>query len=283
MGHVYLPGDEWDTGQFPSALAIGDSWIHYPVNNLMSAVVNHPLIFNDHDKVQVVGKNGALLQEFVGAGTHAAQLRHFLAPGFGSWSEFYISAAGNDAVDYKLCLRDNCGAARLPEDCFDESGLRSFLGTISTALVALIHQIRLCYQSAPIFLNGYAYPVPDGRGFLNFGPWLKPAMDRSRVPQDLHFRIGLAKILIDQLNDEVLAVAAAKDGRVVCIKSRDALSDFTPGYTDDWANELHPTMGGFDRIADQCWIDTLAEFGIAQKRPPRTAAQATRPMNTAAG
>jgi len=262
MGHVYLPGDQWEPGNFPAGLAIGDSWFWYPFNNLLASLVNHPRISDDHSAIQMIGYDGALLQEFIGSGKYADTLKHYLDPKFGSFSEFYISAAGNDAVDYHLCLRNNCGAAQTPQDCFDPTGMNDFLATISTALVAVIHQIRWSYPNAPIFLNGYDYPVPDGRGFLNLGPWLKPALDNARVPSDMHFRIGATQILIDRLNDDVLVKLAAANPNVIHIESRGTLSHYLPSYTNDWANELHPTVNGFSCIVNNCWIEPLSNFGI---------------------
>jgi hypothetical protein len=108
-----------------------------------------------------------------------------------------------------------------------------------------------------VIVHGYAYPVPDGRGFWGGawflpGPWLEPGFRRKGYAQ-LPANTQVMKQLIDAFNvmlDGLVSdlVAAGKDVRYVDL--RPFLSNGAD-YKKDWANELHPTGDAFRRVAAQ--------------------------------
>jgi hypothetical protein len=268
---IYLPSNPqgWYDGA-PPILAIGDSWFWYPKNNILAAL--EPYLKTEYGKVQLEGFDGAELQEYVGAGKYAGFVSNMLSfsnrMGF---NVFLISGSGNDAVDYSLALKSDCTGINTPEDCFDPQGLSDFLRKISCALGALIHEIRWTYQDLPqqdrpIFINGYDYPVPDGRpftvgAFQVMGPWLQPAMNHALVAQNMDLRKAIMRSLIDKLND-LFDSFAQHNPDVVHIDSRGTLSS-GEDYQDDWDNELHPTFSGFTKIVEKHWVPVLRQWGIA--------------------
>ncbi|WP_342119326.1 hypothetical protein [Pseudoduganella sp. OTU4001] len=270
MGRVYGPNDFEEPGEFCSALAIGDSWFWYPNNNILQTLVRHQHTSGDHANIRRVGYNGALLQDYIGSGRYAKEVRHWLSPNFNDgFSEFYISGAGNDAVDYKLALKPNCTGITTPSACIDQAGMDELLRKVSEALGALIHNIRWAYRNdsltRPIFIHGYDYPTPDNRGAgFASGPWLAPAMDAKFVAQDMALRFGIMKILIDRLNDEVFSQFDSDDNEIYHIDSRGTLKHFPDNHKTDWTNELHPTSAGFRKIFERHWLPVLAEHGIAK-------------------
>ena len=214
---------------------------------------------------------GALLQEYSGAGKFANDVAHWLSPNFNQgFSEFYISGAGNDAINYHLALKPDCKGLSTPSNCIDPEGMDTLLRVTSEALGALIHNIRWAYRNdvlqRPIFVHGYDYPVPDNRGFdigiYKSGPWLAPAMNDRNVDQDIGLRFGITKILIDRFNDEVFAQFDSPDNEIVHIDSRGTLSHDPMNYQDDWTNELHPTNSGFSKIFETHWVPELTKYGI---------------------
>jgi len=278
MAHIYKPEEGWnaDTG-FPSALAIGDSWFWYVNNNMLGTLVNHRQVFPDHSNIQLVGYNGARLSDYVGTGKYADTVAHFLRPGFvEGFSEFYISGAGNDAVDYRLALRDHCPPGTDAAGWIDPEQMTTMLHALEQALVRLIAAIRMATQDRavqpPIFVHGYDHPIPDGRGFqfglIHSGPWLAPAMDLRGVPHDLELRRTIAARLIDRLNDDLLEPLARRTPGLVYIDSRRVLPDDAASYRDYWANELHPTNAGFRRIFETKWLPPLIAHGIARADRP---------------
>jgi hypothetical protein len=270
---VYQKGEQWESGEFPAILAVGDSWFWYPKNNLLEALSRHPRLSRDFRHIQAVGYSGALLQRYVGGGSLAGDVAYNLSLNIRRhYNVFMISGAGNDAIDYQLALAGSCHGITEPEQCFDPVGLDALLETISRAMGALIHDIRWAYKNEqtmvrPIFIHGYDYPVPDGRGFMmgpvTSGPWLKPALDKVGLDPDLQFRIEVTRLLIDRLND-LLALFENPANDVAYIDTRGVLRN-DRNYHKDWDNEMHPTWSGFRKIVDQRWIPELARWGIARE------------------
>jgi hypothetical protein len=270
---IYKPGEDWNPGEFAGILAIGDSWFWYPKNNILEAVIEHPALKDDYRNFQMLGYNGAPINQYVGAGKYAAAFQNELKP---SSSQFYsavlISGGGNDAIDYKLALKVDCSGLSAANDCLDPDGRDGLLRDISGSLGLMIHDIAWAFgkqnRMADVFIHGYDYPVPDGRGFallgLNAaGPWLKPALDGAGVAADNpQLRIAICRLLIDQLNTMFARFDSPSQG-IHYIDSRGVLRQ-DANYRQDWDNEMHPTFSGFEQIVDQRWIPILRREGYAK-------------------
>jgi hypothetical protein len=266
---IYLPTDNWEPGEFPAILAIGDSWFWYPRNNLLQALVAHKRLKDPFRFIQMLGYNGAKLEEYV-FGRHAKQVEKHLSAGFRTaYSAILISGAGNDAVDYKLALKKSCAGMTSAADCVDEGTMTDFLGRLAAALSALVQRISVAYagsQRPDIFLHSYDYPIPDGRGFkladLKItGPWLASAMNTRRVEDDMPLRREICRILIEHIA-AMYEDFAKQHERVYFVRSNGCLA--SSNYKKDWDNELHPSADGFKRVVDQCWIPVLAQHGYAR-------------------
>lgn len=267
---IYLPSETWEPDMPATMLAIGDSWFWYPRNNVLQALVAHKRLKDPYRVIQMLGYNGAKLEEYV-FGRFAKQVEKHLSPGFRTaYSAILISGAGNDAVDYKLALKRSCAGLSTGAECIDEATMTDFLGRLSAALGALVQRITVAYAGAQrpdIFLHSYDYPVPDGRGFKIVdqlkvsGPWLQPAMSGRKVDDVMPLRKEICRILIDRLA-AVYEDFANRNERVYFIRSTGCLK--SPDYEKDWDNELHPSAHGFKRVVDKCWIPVLAQHGYAR-------------------
>jgi len=274
---IYNATDAWNPGEFPAILAIGDSWFWYPRNNLLEAIARcGDQLYDGYQHMVRIGRNGALMIDYVDLpgrpGRYAADLNANLDPAvLKYYSVLLISGAGNDAVDYKLCVKQGCGAFTRPEDCIDPAGLQRFITDVTRDLGILLHETIAAFhglgRSPKVILHGYDYAVPDGRGFTLTGipvtgPWLKPVLDTCGVNPDLGFRSQVVRLLIDRLNATFAQYADAQSG-IYFVDSRGTL-DSGANYTADWDNELHPTASGFDRIVRQRWLPVLRQAGIAR-------------------
>lgn len=272
---IYIPHQSWNDTEFPCILAIGDSWFWYPKNNVVQALVAHPKLRDECRNVQLLGQNGAKLSDYV-FGRYAHDLLFELQPrNFQYYSVVLVSGAGNDAVDYSLALRDDCSAIQAPEDCIDPVGMGNLLADIRRSVTTLFHQLEYACAQSPhqypieVFLHGYDYPVPDGRGFglagLKItGPWLRPALDRAKVKADPELRKAICKQLISELVDTFTALCQYASPNILphFIDSRGTL-DSGGAYQADWDNELHPTWSGFHKVVDRCWIPAFQQRNLA--------------------
>ena len=270
---IYGSGQDWPPGFFASILAIGDSWFWYPENNLLESLIAHPRLRDEYRSIQLLGFNGARLDEYVN-GRYAPEFRRQLQRDYSQYYRgVFISGAGNDAIKYHLALKQNCTGLDDAGECVDPAGMDQLLQGLASDLEALIDRVSAAIAAqnriVDLFIHGYDYVIPDGRGFasgtvLHQGPWLKPAMDTCLVVDDFPERKDICRNLIDRLN----GVFAGFDGQakagcqVHYIDSRGTLLS-GGDYRTDWANEIHPTRRGFDKVVDAKWIPRLRQFGFA--------------------
>lgn len=268
---IYAPGQPWNPTEFAAILAIGDSWFWYPNNNLLTAIANHPKLLDPFRNIQMLGYVGAKLDDLV-FGKYADEFKREMSPlNSQYYSAVFVSGAGNDAVDYGLCLQADCRPFDTAEKCISPDGMDSFLKEMSRAITTLLHDVswNIAQQKrqVDVFIHGYDYPVPDGRGFAGttiIGPWLKPAMDKAGVQNNDGLRQDICRILIDQLNTMLTNFdkQTLPGCRMHYIDSRGTLRTGEQ-YQTDWANEMHPTPTGFNTIVDHKWIPVLAALGYA--------------------
>lgn len=116
----------------------------------------------------------------------------------------------------------------------------------------------------PIFVHGYDYPWPDGRGVLDLpgwkiGPWFEDSFNHKNYrldsPNGLGVRHDIVKQFIDALNLLLQGFAQKYAGKVFYVDLRGTLAS-----RDDWANELHPGNDGFAALANK--IDAALQANI---------------------
>ncbi len=164
---------------------------------------------------------------------------------------FFFSGGGNDLAGVELASYLNhkdSGEGVLRGAMLDFVFGDFFIKSYNT----LIRKVRAVKPGIPIFLHGYDYAIPDGRGVVNTslftwkGPWLRPALVEKRYISPQEGR-DILHAVMDRFNDALRQIAAANDN-VHYIDLRGTLRD-DASYKDDWANELHPTSDGFMRVA----------------------------------
>lgn len=268
QGRVYRPGESPAAHEpRPAGLALGDAWFWHGEQTLLQSLVDHPAIAPGHAAIRLLGFNGARLNEYAGDGALSGVIRMHLTPNL-RFSEFYLGGFANDALEHRWALRDDCARAGAPEACVSPERLDRLLYHVHEGLAGIIRAIRWAYRKTtllqPIFLNGYGYPVPDGRSFVNdHGGPVTALMDEARVDPNLHYRAALMRHLIDAVNDEVLASFHDPLARVIHVDGRGILAHEPPGYLDDWDTETYPSARGFHKLIERAWLPRLRPFGIA--------------------
>jgi hypothetical protein len=255
MGHIYW--NEYfrllDSSETVDVLAIGDSWFHYPFNNLITPLyeaLERPTIF-------VIGENGARADELC-AGAWVANLSRMLV-GYPAIRLVCISAGGNDFagvgdLDDKL-LKPDCSGETSADGCFRAGQPEAAFAAIGDAYRGLVDAVAAQRSDVTVLVHNYDYAIPDGRTLPGVRSWLKLPMDNCRVPAQGAPRGGVRREIVRDLIDcftlcldDVIA-AGNGPGRpaVELVWSAGTLAD------TQWANELHPTPGAFARLVNDCW------------------------------
>jgi GDSL-like Lipase/Acylhydrolase family len=255
MGHIFW--NEYyrllDSGENVDVLAIGDSWFHYPRNNLITPLYSAL----DRPTVYVIGENGARADELA-TGSWRANFATMLAQ-FQSIRLVCISAGGNDFagigdLDNRI-LAPDCSGESTVDGCYRVGQPDGVFDAVEAAYRTLIDTVTADLPDATILVHNYDYAIPDGRTLPGMRSWLKLPMDNDRVPiagTPLGgLRRDIVRDLIDQLTLRLSDLEAELNGpgrpRIDLIWSAGTLVD------SEWANELHPKSAAFERLVAECW------------------------------
>jgi hypothetical protein len=159
---------------------------------------------------------------------------------------FLFSGGGNDIAGAELESFLNHADSGL--ELLRKSHLDYILGKIFPKIFEdLIKKTTKAAPDIQIFFHGYGHAIPDGRavtrvaGFDFVGPWLRPAFARKRINEVTQAQ-EIIRTLIDSFN-EMLAEIANRHSNVHYIDLRPIIDD------EDWANELHLTVNGYEKVA----------------------------------
>lgn len=191
------------------------------------------------------------------------------------WDGILMSAGGNDLIDaiqvmprygknhadegqliapnLRILLRpDEWKPGNTADRYISDSGWTTFANHL-TALFAELQQLRDSPHSkstgAPLFVHCYDYLLArNAPAGLGKGPWLYPAVQAYGIPQQDWKALGVA--LIERL--EALLKGVAMPNFHVVDSTPGTLVPAVPGSTgasNDWQNEIHPTAGGYKKLA----------------------------------
>ncbi len=245
-----------DAAESPAILAFGDSWFWYPHNNLLNPI-NH---FSGQPTIFCLGANGAKATQLA-SGFFFAQFKAAVK-GYPSASIVLLSAGGNDLAGFdnlqKILLPD-CSAATTPEECFSEGMPDQLLDTLWQAYEKMILCVLAYQKKMKVLVHAYDYAIPTGITYLGLGQWLKAPMDACRVPypEDLSpnsFRCRLIKQIVDNMAKMLDRLAQEFPETVIRVPSLGTLQ------ADEWANELHPTLEGFDHLGKACFSPIVKQI-----------------------
>jgi len=247
MGKVYWRSQEntmQERDETPDILALGDSWLWYPANNLLNPVNR----YSGEPTILAYGDNGVESVELLHP-SHFEPFRKSLA-GYPSVRIVMLSAGGNDFAgleDFEALLNPDCSGFTTPEACFRGDEPAKLLKVVLDAYREIIDKTLATRRKATVLVHNYDYAIPTGIGFLGLGQWLKAPMDACQVPAKGALKPGslrrrVVSLLIDALGAGLKGLETEYSGKVIYVPTPGTLGD------DDWANELHPTKSGFNRL-----------------------------------
>jgi len=187
-------------------LAEGDSWFDYPGRDVLRLLEDDYLF-----DVESVAHKGGTIEDMAHSGDQFGTftrkfeklLRDKKVP-----RAILLSGGGNDIAGDEFALLLNHVKSSLPpinEDIVRgviDVRLRAAYASVIGGLTEIAQ--RYLNRPIPIITHGYAYPVPDGRGFLGGfwllpGPWLEPGFRKKghlQVAKNTALMVGL----IDRFN-----------------------------------------------------------------------------------
>ena len=235
-------------------VAEGDSWFDYPFHDVLELLDDEygydvESVAHKGDPIEAMAYGGGQLEDF------ARRIEKVLRRGE-AIKAILLSGGGDDIAGNEFGMLINFAGSPI-------SGLNEQVVTgvidqrIRTAFVTILSRVTtvcetLVGSTVPILLHGYAYPVPDGRGFVGGwgplpGPWLQPGFSEKGFGR-LEDCTKMMAQLIDRFNAMMKDVTSLSDFKHVrYIDLRPELTN-GPKYKDDWANELHPSKSGFEKV-----------------------------------
>ncbi|HJV97369.1 MAG TPA: hypothetical protein VJ608_15105 [Albitalea sp.] len=256
-------------------LAEGDSWFSIGTLNLLA---NSNLLFEMDFQRSACAVNCAKPGDTLKRMTELHTDPNFTRLLFGRqarfWDAIVMSCGGNDLIEAVgspsvdgaghpvpperrlLLTRDEWGPASQGASRYlSEAGWKTFTTYLQANFDQLIAlRDRGPSRGQPIFVHGYAVPVPRPAGAgLGAGPWLFPSLQAFAIPPE--DGAALAQELIMRLG-RLLAATAADGARFPRLHFFDsaaiALTPAEPGtggVSGDWINEIHLTRAGYRKIA----------------------------------
>ena len=254
-------------------LADGDSWFDYPLGQDVLDYLNN---YFKHP-VTKLARAGSTLNELVyGPGdllltdpsqgtTRLTEVVRKLRevenlPGQ-RFDAFLFSGGGNDIAGPEFFSFVNHAASHLTNpnaEVLHGVVAATFEKAYEDMIDVLEAEARRENIKLPIFVHGYDYPWPDGRGAVALGiagPWFDPTFQKKGYPYDndgpqhsqqLAHRRTIVNRFIDAFNVMLDRLVAKYPGTVHKVPTVGTLPDIS-----QWANELHPTNPGFLLIAKQ--------------------------------
>ena len=186
------------------------------------------------------------------------------------WDAILLSAGGNDIVDAAAVLpkmEDGSpvpASERLllkPEEWADADGAARYISKEGLAcfeahLTAQFEQLIALRDSqetnrgVPVFVHCYDYPMPRNapvRFMSGRKTWLHPALVAYRIPETDWF--ALSRYLLDELKRILQSLDLPQLFVVDTTGTLQPAAADTEGENADWENEIHPTVGGYEKIA----------------------------------
>lgn len=237
--------------------ADGDSWFDYPLplagrNDVIRSIKNHgnpqPLILN-------LAHYGDEARDILGVKKRQLILDNLTDPGNGTFDAILFSGGGNDTVGNQFCLWIQTHTPDMPpSQAINAQRLNAVFGVVRSAYEDLV-SIRDQYNPhCPIFIHGYDFAIPSNIGLCDnlIGPWLRPSLAlRGWTDPQVGTQVVKEFLLLFR---NILVQIAATHNKVIYVETQGTLRP------DDWANELHPTPEGLDRIGGKFLAALKKEF-----------------------
>jgi len=239
-------------------LCEGDSW--FSIGAIPSSNLLFPLRFAQSTLLVNLAQPGDTIRNMSSICANPA-LRQLIAEKkfLTKWDAIFISGGGNDLIDLadQIICTPSAGAGKHMLDYINAIELTNMKLRVQKGF-RTIARLRDGSENAltPIVTHVYDYPTPRNAkakflGLKVVGPWLYPALKGNDVPEE--FWISLTDYIFESLASAIIELSYQIENFHVVSGTRETLVRAQPGTTGedgDWLNEIHPTAGGYKKLAD---------------------------------
>ena len=245
-----------------SLVSQGDSWFNYPPSWDLIDWLHH---YHGHD-IDNIGVAGSTMNDIV----YGPVPKNFLGISQSDDTDritelihridekkpqaVLISGGGNDIAGPEFFSFLNNALSNLQNpnpEVVDGAVNQTFVKAYEDLIDTISAKAAQMGAPLPIFVHGYDYPWPDGRGVSIFnivGPWFDEPFKHKNYPNnnaaDLQVRHDILRAFIDAFNHMLGDLQTKYPNVVHHVDLRGTLT-----AEDEWANELHPKKEGFGELA----------------------------------
>jgi hypothetical protein len=232
-------------------LAEGDSWFEYPLPVTHGDGVIYQLQKLLGYEIANMAHRGLEVEQMMGLSIRQEIITRLSDPRI-RFDALLFSGGGNDIVGDQFCiwLKDSLPVPP-PTQMLDMNAVSSALAILEAEYRELV-DIRNQYSpQTVIFVHAYDFPPITGKGVCGAGPWLKPSLDYAYQhlgvanpnPNDEFVVVKTLMQMFGAMLDRIAADPAVQ--KFIVVPTQGTL---TPDASD-WQNEIHPSSGGFAKIA----------------------------------
>ncbi len=248
--------------RLPEALRIlteGDSWFAFPLPSRPNIPDNLIRTFAEKAAWLRLEGNGDEAVEIL-KGEQRNRLRRLLADDALGFEALLFSGGGNDIVGEDLLplLKDFVPGADW-RSCIDQERLLLRMGQIEAAYEELVDLRDDHRPGCVIFTHAYDLAIPTGKAIrlpgVKIGPWMQPYLLQRGI-DDPAMQRQIIGYMLEQFG-ELMSKLEKRHADIVYVRTQRTLDD------TEWGDELHPTTGGFTKLAK------LFEAAMTAKFPGR--------------
>lgn len=240
-------------GRELNILADGDSWFSYPLSKDVIEWLREG--GNPTPEVLNLSVAGDPVTATLGVTKRQRIIDNLRNPANGDFDALLFSGGGDDIAGDQFCfwITDNGSGS----SGINTVALGEILGVVEVGYHDLFSVCKDCKPNCKIFVHAYDFARATGIGAcaLPFGgyvagPWLKPSLD-YRGWTDFDAAGAIIDRIMQEFDQLLVRLERQYAPQVTYVRTQGTLipPQSINDNASDWANELHPTEPGFNKIA----------------------------------